>query len=112
VEINASRGDCQGIHAIVAIPYSGAEQQVKLINEDFSSDIDSVEFRDLPGGGARLMEVKISSLAKGATAKAILTYEIRTRPILPPDEKATSELTSPAKPARELKAYLTPSPFI
>jgi hypothetical protein len=112
VEISASRGDCQGIHAIVAVPYSGAEQQVKLVSEDFSSDIDSVEFRDLPGGGARLMEVKISSLSKGATAKAILTYEVTTRSILPPEEKVTAELKSPAKPNRELKVYLTPSPFI
>lgn len=112
VEIHASRGNCHGIHAMVAVPYTGAEQQVTLINEEFTSEIDKVDYRELPGGGARLMEIKIASLPQGAVAKAILTYEVRTRPILPPDEKLTPELSIPAKPDRDLKVYLTPSPFI
>jgi hypothetical protein len=112
VEIKASRGACQGIVAMVAVPYTGAEQEIKVVSEEFSSDVDKVEFRELGGGGAKLMEIKVSSLPKGAVAKAIMTYEVSTRPVLPPDEKLVAGLSIPAKPDRELKAFLSPSPFI
>lgn len=111
-EISATRGACQSIHAMVAVPYTGPEQEVRVVSEDFSSHVAKVEFRDLPGGEARVMDISIPNLPRGEVARAVVTYEVRTRPILPPEEAATAKLRIPEKPDREVKQHLSASPYI
>lgn len=109
-EIEAKRGAVRDILAIVAVPLACPEQEVTLVEEDISDYVRSHNFRFLAGGGARQMLIKVPRLPNKAEAHAILTFEVRTRTILPPED--TSELVFPKKPPRELKRYLGKSPFI
>lgn len=99
------------ILAMVAVPLEGPEQEVELIEEDSSPEVESVELRDTDAG-VRQMLITIPSLAPRAEAHAYAVYEVRTRVILPPKE--TKTLKAPERPEknRDLKRYVAKSPFI
>ncbi len=107
--IRAKRGAVQKVRAMVAVPYPCTEQQVEVADEDISEQVDRMTYRDLPGG-ARQMLIAIGLLPAGEEAHAIVTFEVGTRPILPPRE--TAGLRIPRKPGRELKRFLGRSPYI
>jgi Transglutaminase-like superfamily len=109
-EIKATRGAARNITALVAAPLDCPEQQVKIISEDFSSDVGSVDYRSLPGGEVKQMVISIPRLASGESAKATVDFEVTTRPILPPDK--TDDLVIPARPPRQARQFLGGSPFI
>ena len=111
LSVTASRGAIRDAVGIVAVPFDCDEQEVILVEEDISPEIDGVEYR-LIDGGARQMVVTIPHLANGTEAHAILTYEVRTKSILPIDEALTAELVKPKKPDRDLKRYLGRSKYI
>jgi hypothetical protein len=114
-EVTASQGACRNIRVMVAVPLECAEQQVTVVEEDFSREVTKVDYRVLDGhsdGGARQMLVIIPQLAAGATARAVVTFEVRTRPILPAEGTARLQLVVPDKPDRDLRQYLTASPYI
>jgi hypothetical protein len=94
---------------MVAVPLPCAEQEVRLIHEDFSPQA-QIDKRVLPTGEAQQMLVYIPQLGGGEEAQAIATFEVTTRTILPPTE--TSSLVIAARPPKELKLYLGASPFI
>src|SRR5262245_1711695 len=102
-EITASRGACRNIVAMVAVPIECAEQQVTNVEEDFSPEVREVTYRPLPGGEVKQMLISIPFLADGATAHAIVTTEITTHTVLPPEE--TKELKIPKKIPSKLKIY-------
>ncbi len=108
--ITASRGAVRNVLATVAVPLTCPEQEVVLISEDVTDHVRSHEYRELPGKGAKQMIIRIPQLPNQAEARAILTFEVRTRTILPPED--TSQLTIPKKPPREIKRYLGKSPMI
>ncbi len=108
VEISADRGACRDVLAMIAVPYTCPEQQVTIIDEDISPQL-KVEYRDL-SEGVRQMLVRAAYLANGAQAHARLSFEVRTRPVLPP--QSTEDLRIPRKPKASLKRYLGASPFI
>ncbi len=108
--VTAKRGAVRDVLAIVAVPLSCPEQEVELLEEDISDYVRSHDYRLLRGNGARQMLIRVPQLPNKAKAHAILTFEVRTRVILPPEE--TSGLIIPKKPPRELKRYLGKSPFI
>ncbi|MGI9456680.1 MAG: transglutaminase-like domain-containing protein [Aeoliella sp.] len=109
-EITASRGACRDILAMVAVPFECDEQQVQRVDEDFSRHIGKVKYRDL--GGAQQMLITVPALAAGETARAVVTFEVRTKPILPPEEGETIGLSIPEKPERALRKFITASPYI
>jgi hypothetical protein len=109
-EITASRGAARNITALVATPLDCPEQQVKILSEDFSSTVGSVEYRAVAGGEVKQMAISIPRLASGATATAIVEFEITTRPILPPEK--TDDLVIPKRPPRQVRHYMGGSPFI
>jgi len=109
VTARARRGDVYGILAIVTVPLVCAEQAVELVEEDLTGQVADLTYRPL-GTGARQLLVRIPFLAKGDKAHALLTFEVRTRIVLEPEE--TSALKIPRKPDRQLKRYLGKSPFI
>ncbi|MCA9239685.1 MAG: transglutaminase domain-containing protein [Planctomycetales bacterium] len=111
-EITASRGAVRDIQAMVAVPLECDEQQVTIAEEDFSSEVEKVEYRTLPGGGARQMVIKIPYLAANATARAVVTFNVTTRTVLPPEDDQAAKLRIPPKPPRELRKYLAASPYI
>ena len=110
LSVTAKRGAVRDVFATMAVPIACAEQEVELIDEDLSDSIRSHDYRFLKGGEARQLLVRAPYLPNKAEAHAILTFEVRTRIILPPEE--TSELVIPKKPPREMKRYLGKSPYI
>lgn len=110
--VTAKRGACRDILTMVAVPIECEEQTVSLIEEDFTPNIGQVKFRDLAGGEARQMVVSIPYLESGAEARAVLTYEVRTRTQSPPSEQASERLTIPRRVPSKLKRFTSPSPFI
>jgi hypothetical protein len=109
-EITAANGACRGIIAMVTVPLECAEQKVTIVNEDFSPEVADVTYRPLPGGEVKQMLISVPRLEAGATARAILTAEVSTRPILPPEK--TDDLKIPKKIPAKVRAYINPSPYI
>ncbi|NOY41626.1 MAG: transglutaminase domain-containing protein [Planctomycetes bacterium] len=105
----ARGSSAHNILAIVAVPISCAEQEVELVEEDVTPQVVSIEYR-LLNKGARQMLVSIPRLERGEKAHALLTFEVRTRVILPPEE--TSKFRIPVKPKKDLKVYMGRSPYI
>ncbi len=108
--ITAKRGAVRDVLAIVAVPLSCPEQQVEIVEEDITEHVRSYDYRMLNGNGARQMLIRVPYLPNKAEAHAILTFDVRTRVILPPEK--TEQLSIPVKPPRELKRFLGKSPFI
>ncbi len=108
-EITATRGPCRDIVAMVCVPLECPEQQVKIIHEDFSPEVRDVTYRML-GDGARQMLISVPALPDGATARAVLTVEVTTHPVLPPEK--TDHLKIPEKLGRSIRKYTTGSPYI
>ena len=109
-EIIASRGACKDIRAMVAIPFECAEQQVKVVSEDVTRHVDKLTYRDL--NGAKQMLITVPYLGNGETASAIVTYEVTTKTIEPPEDEDTTDLVIPTRPDRKVRMYLTASPMI
>src|SRR5688572_26629176 len=114
-KVVAKGGTVRDIRIMVAVPLECPEQEVHVVEEDFSPHVASVEFRNLPDDkrappGARQMLITIAELPPRQEAQAIITYEVVTKTMLPPEETATLKI--PAKPDRTLKPYLSASPFI
>ncbi len=111
--VKARKGPVQQVLAMVAVPFTCAEQDVEIVDEEFSPQVDHVEYRPLNAfaeGGAQQMLITIPYLPGGEEASALVTFEVRTRTILPPED--TSSLRIPEKPDRELSRYLGRSPYI
>lgn len=109
-EITASRGACRNILAMVCVPLDCAEQKVTIVSEDFSPEVREVTYRPLPGGEVKQMVISVPFLADGATAHAIVTAEVTTSTVLPPQE--TNDLKIPKKIPSKLKVYTIASPYI
>jgi transglutaminase-like putative cysteine protease len=113
--VEAKGGEVRDIFIMVAVPLECPEQEVHVVEEDFSSNIGNVEFRNLPDqklaeAGARQMLITIPLLGARQTANAVVTYEILTKHAYAPE--VTSELVIPAKPPKQLKTFLSGSPYI
>lgn len=110
-EVTASRGACRDIRAMVTVPLECDEQEVRILKEDISTQVERVSYRNLDDG-ARQMLISIPQLAAGETATAVVTFEVKTKTVEPPDEQVTAELVIPKKPERVVRKYLTDSPMI
>jgi hypothetical protein len=109
-EITASRGACRGIVAMVTIPLECPEQEVRIIEEDFLlGDRGEVTYRMLQGG-ARQMLISVPFLPDGATARAVVTAEVSTHTVLPPEE--TADLKIPKRLPAKLRMFVNGSPYI
>ena len=109
VRVAARGGRCRDIYATLPVPMDWPEQQARIVDQDTSTDIRRLRFRETPGA-ARQMIVEISDLPAAAEAHAILTFELTRRAILAPPE--TAGLVPPAKSDRQLRQFLSPSPYI
>jgi hypothetical protein len=108
-EISASRGACRNIVAMVSVPIDCPEQAVKIVDEDFSSDVE-VTYRPLAGGEVKQMLIHVPYLQNGNTVRAVVTTEVSTRPILPPEQ--TDNLKIPKKIPSKIRIYTNGSPYI
>ena len=113
--VEAKGGEVRDVFIMVAVPLECPEQEVHVVEEDFSPNLGSVEFRNLPDvklaePGARQMLISIPQLGARQTASAVVTYEILTKHVYAPEETAT--LVIPPKAPKQLKTYLSGSPYI
>ena len=109
--LTAARGPVKNVFAMMAVPLECPEQEVLIVDEDISTAVDSVEYRML-GEGVKQMLITIPYLAAGEEAHALVTFEVRTRTILPPEEKIIESLVIPKKVDRDQKRYLGRSDYI
>ncbi len=82
--VKATGGACRGITGYAPVPTDWPEQQVTIIEEDFSPEA-KISYRMIDGG-VKIMNVRIPLLASGKEAKALVTVEIRRSTILPPKD--------------------------
>jgi len=104
-----ARGDTNGIVATLPVPMPWPEQDVKVLAEDATPHVRSVEYRVLDKG-VKQMVVTIPQLAAGEEASALLTLEITKRDIVAP--QSTDQLRVPDPAPRALRTSLGPSPYI
>jgi transglutaminase-like putative cysteine protease len=110
-KVTAKGAAASNVRLMVAVPLECPEQEVHLVEEDYSPHVAGVDFRLLPpADGARQMLISVPNLPARQEAYAYITYEVLTKPILPPEE--TASLRIPKKIDRDLKPYLSASPFI
>ncbi len=109
--VTAKRGACRDILGMVAVPIACDEQQVRVVEEDFSPGV-TATFRDLADGNARQMLFALPYLENGAEARAVLTYEVTTRTTPPPSDAEAVELKIPERVPRGMRGYVSPSSFI
>jgi hypothetical protein len=109
LSVKASGGPCKGIYATLPVPMEWPEQVVKVVEEDVTPNAKLGKNR-LLGGTVTQMIVEIPQLATGQEARAVVTYEVTRRTLLPPEK--TDEFQIPAKPGTPLRVYLSPSPYI
>ncbi|MHB1035786.1 MAG: transglutaminase-like domain-containing protein [Pirellulales bacterium] len=100
---------CTGIHATTPVPFDWPEQQVRIVDEEISPTVKSVQYRMI-GGTAKQMVIEIPHLPAGDEAKALVTFEVTRRPILPPAD--TSVFVVPKRLDSRVRLYLGPSPSI
>jgi len=109
-EITASRGACRGIIAMVTVPLDCPEQQVTIVDEEISSEVREMAYRSLPGGEVKQLLISVPYLPAGATARAVVTAEVATRTILPPEH--TDDLKIPKKIPSKIRVFTNGSPYI
>ncbi len=110
VVVKATGGNCTGIRAFIPIPADWPEQEVTIIEEDYSPGV-KVSFRTVEET-VRQMVVEIPFLAHGEEARALVTTEVRRRAILPPPDTSVFVLPDRRKLARDVLPFLAVSPGI
>jgi hypothetical protein len=109
-EVTANHGAARNISVLIAAPLDCPEQEVKIVSEDFTSNVGQVDYRPLAGSEIKQMVITVPRLAAGASARATVTFEVATRPILPPEK--TDDLVIPKKIPRSVRSYTGGSPYI
>jgi hypothetical protein len=107
--VTAVGGPCRGIYATTPVPADWPEQQVRIIEEDFSPSVRSAKYRVL-GGGVKQLVVSIPTLEAGEEARAVVTMELDRAAILPPTDPTS--LVVPERVDKDLRPFLLPSPYI
>jgi hypothetical protein len=105
--VHAVGGPCKGLFGTVPLPDEWPEQKVTVVEEEISP---TVRVSDRRLEGVKQMLVRIPMLPAGATAKALLTVEIRRQPISAPQDPSLFRI--PENPSRETRRYLAASPYI
>jgi hypothetical protein len=108
--VTATGGACKGLTGYAPIPTDWPEQQVKITKEEISSGV-KVDYK-IVERTVKIMSVKIAQLGAGQEAKAIVTLEIKRRPILPPDDTDIYVMPDLKKLRPEIRQYLSTSPKI
>ena len=110
--VTAKNGPCRDIFAMVAVPLVCEGQAARIVEEDITPNVTEHTFRELKGGGATQLLLRIPRLSANEEARAVVTFEVQTNPILPPEDSLAASLRIPKRPPRGLRRYLGPSPYI
>jgi transglutaminase-like putative cysteine protease len=108
--VTAARGPCQGLVGTAPVPIDWPEQEVRIVEEDFSPTA-RVSYR-MVEGTVKQMVVEIPFLPAGQECRAVVTVEIKRSSQLPPDDPSVYVLPDKRRVPREVRPYLGPSPGI
>ncbi len=108
IVVTADQGPCRGIVGTTPVPIDWPEQQVQIVEEDISPFVDRVSYRVI-GGTVKQMVVTIRQLPRGSEARAVVTFEVRRRVVLPPEETDDLIVANRRKLRRDVSIFLTPS---
>jgi len=109
VIVESGGSSCFGIFGTMPVPTDWPEQSVRIVSEDLSPEVSGIRYRELDNG-VKQMLVAIPQLAPGATARALVTFEVTRHTLLPPEDPAQFEI--PKRPPRDVRAFLGTSPKI
>ena len=107
--VTAPAGPVRGIRGTVPVPTDWPEQSVRIVDEHISKQVQRVTYRTLDNG-VKQMLVLIPTLRAGESAVALVTFEVTKRTILLPSDP--QQFVFPKKISRDLRRYLTSSPYI
>jgi hypothetical protein len=108
--VTAGSGPCEGLSGSVALPGDWPEQEVDVVDEDFSPLATKIGYRTVDT--VRQMVVTIPQLPVGQEAAVLVTYEITRQALLPPDDPTKLVKADPKKLPKDVRQYLVPSPGI
>jgi len=108
--VEAIGGACKGIVGYIPCPVEWPEQDVKTVDEEISPEA-KITYETIEQT-VKVMQIKIAQLADKQTAKAIVTFEVRRRVQLPPENTDIYVLPDTKKLPRNYQVYLRPSPKI
>lgn len=108
--VRAVGGPCRGIVGTVPVPVDWPEQQVRVVEEDITPNVD-VGYRTV-GGTVKQMVARIRYLPPGEEAKAVVTFEIDRHTQQPPDDTSQFRIPEPRDLPLDMRVYLGPSPKI
>ncbi len=107
--VNATGGPVQSLFIAIPVPTDWPEQSVRPVDDDISTNVRSTTYRVLDDG-VKQMVLIIPRVDVGEEVRALLTFEVATRPIIAPED--TSIYTIPKRVPREVRRHLGTSPFI
>ncbi len=107
--VSASRGPCAGIRGTVSVPVEWPEQDVKIVDEQFSDPVGRIRYRTLDHG-VRQMLISISRLNPGEKVEALVTFEVTRRATPVPAD--TDQFKIPEELPLEARRLLGSSPLI
>jgi len=109
MSITAAAGPCGGIYGTATVPTDWPEQDVRIVEEDFSPAISAVKYRMLDNG-VKQMLISIARLEAGQEAHAFVTFEVTRSSIVGPED--TEQFVIPKRVPRNVGKFLAPSPYI
>lgn len=107
--VAAKSGPCGGMQGSFTLPVDWPEQQVRIVNEDYSP-LAQVNERMIDT--VKQMVVTINQLPAGDEAPVLTTVEVTRHPLLPPADPSGLVKPNAKKLPKDLRIYLGPSPGI
>jgi hypothetical protein len=107
--ITAQQGPCGGIYATIPVPTDWPEQEVKIVAEDVSDNVQRVRYRTLDDGVRQLL-VSVARLSPAEKATVLITFEVTRHALLAPPDTGVFRL--PEQIPRDDRKYLASSPLI
>ena len=99
VMITAGGGPCTGLVGYVPMFVDWPEQQVSVVEEEVSPGV-TTNYKMVEG--TKVMLVNVPNLPAGQQAKAIMTFEIRRSPLVPPADTSIYSLANTKKLPRDV----------
>lgn len=109
--VTAQGGPCNGIYATAPVPVDWPEQKVQIVGEELSPIVQKIDYR-MVAGTVKQMLVSMPLVPPGVEGKALVTVEVRRHSLLPPADVSIFLLPNDKKLPREVRPYLSPSPYI
>ncbi|MGI9471447.1 MAG: transglutaminase-like domain-containing protein [Rubripirellula sp.] len=100
---------CTNVLASFPVPRSWPEQVVTVTGQTIDPQVTAWDTREL-AGGAKQVVLQMPRVNAGSTVEMTFTFSIERSRILGPS--VTDDLGIPKRPSRELRMYLSNSPYI